>query len=544
LEKSHPELHLQTGRQKADEDPQVSPGRLRAETEYFLPFERIPIPVHSMSPDGLLLAVNEAWIDFTGYTRTQAIGYSFADFLDPPSAIQYRHKAVPELINTTPTMESRSAEYRLIKCSGEIADIVLTARPERDPDSGRFLHSLTVINDITARNRAETALRQAQKMEAVGSLTSGVAHDFNNLLTIIQGSLQLLARRLPADDARATRLVDAAQHAASRGAALTARLLAFARQQELTPLPIDPRSLLLSLRPMLIQMLGLAIRIEEDLQMGLWNLTADPNQLELALLNLAANARDAMPEGGWLRLAARNATIIGSESAFHGARAQPAVPAGEYVVLTVSDSGSGMDGATLARAVDPFFTTKGPGRGTGLGLSMVQGFLAQSGGALLLSSKPGVGTNLEMWLPRTTEPVNETEAGGASIFDVASPIARKLRVLLVDDDPLVVASTTGMLEELGHDSIHTAASGDEALAVLRQGGDFDLLLTDYMMPGMSGVQLASQAQALRPSLPILLASGFAELDGLAGAAWPRLRKPYGLGDLSAALMPFLSAGSR
>jgi signal transduction histidine kinase len=153
-------------------------------------------------------------------------------------------------------MESRSAEYRLIKCSGEIADIVLTARPERDPDSGRFLHSLTVINDITARNRAETALRQAQKMEAVGSLTSGVAHDFNNLLTIIQGSLQLLARRLPADDTRATRLVDAAQHAAARGAALTARLLAFARQQELTPLPIDPRSLLLSLRPMLIQMLG------------------------------------------------------------------------------------------------------------------------------------------------------------------------------------------------------------------------------------------------------------------------------------------------
>jgi CheY-like chemotaxis protein len=291
-------------------------------------------------------------------------------------------------------------------------------------------------------------------------------------------------------------------------------------------------------------MLGLAIRIEEDLQTGLWNLTADPNQLELALLNLAANARDAMPEGGWLRLAARNATIIGSESASHGARAQPAVPPGEYVVLTVSDSGSGMDGATLARAVDPFFTTKGPGKGTGLGLSMVQGFLAQSGGALLLSSKPGVGTNLEMWLPRTTEPVNETEAGGASIFDVAPPIPRKLRVLLVDDDPLVVASTTGMLEELGHDSIHTAASGDEALAVLRQGGDFDLLLTDYMMPGMSGVQLASQAQALRPSLPILLASGFAELDGLAGAAWPRLRKPYGLGDLSAALMPFLSAGSR
>ena len=195
-----------------------------------------------MGPDGLLLEVNEAWVDYTGYSKAQVIGRSFADFLDPPSASLYRQKAVPELIDTVPTRESRSVEYRMIKASGEIADIVLTARPERDPMTGSFLHSLTVINDITARNRAEAGLRQAQKLEALGSLTSGVAHDFNNLLMIILGSLQLLARRLPAEDARAAPpggRRNAGSHARRRA---HHRLLAFARQQELTPVPLDPAS--------------------------------------------------------------------------------------------------------------------------------------------------------------------------------------------------------------------------------------------------------------------------------------------------------------
>jgi PAS domain S-box-containing protein len=490
-----------------------------------------------MGPEGLLLQVNEAWTAYTGYSRTRAIGSSFADYLDPPSARRYRESAVPELIATVPAGESRSVEYRLIKNSGEVADIVLTARPERDPLTGRFLHSLAVINDITDRNRAEAALRQAQKLEALGGLTSGVAHDFNNLLAVILGSLELLSRRLPANDARAGRLVDAALQGARRGAALTARLLAFGRQQELLPHPLDPRALIASVTPLMSQLLGPAIPIEKDLPPDLWTLRADPGQLELALLNLAANARDAMPQGGHLRLSARNATIAATERVFIESGPRPAAPPGDYVVMTVRDTGTGMTEAALARAADPFFTTKGPGKGTGLGLSMVHGFAEQSGGALLLHSRPGAGTSVDLWLPRTTEPVTETAANDQGLIRrSAPPVAPNRRVLLVDDDSLVLAGTTALFEELGFDTIAVAASAQEALDLLRQSGGFDLLLTDYMMPGMSGVQLADKARRLYESLPIVLASGFADIDGLVGTDWPRLRKPYGIKELSAVLV--------
>jgi PAS domain S-box-containing protein len=501
----------------------------------FLPFQRIPIPVHSMGPDGLLLEVNEAWITYTGYARAQALGRSFAEFLTPASAELYRRKAVPELIGTVPDQENRSVEYRLIKQSGEVSDIVLTARPERDPATGDFLHSLSVIVDITARNRAETALRQAQKLEALGSLTGGVAHDFNNLLMIILGSLELLGRRLPAEDARAARLLDSALQGARRGAALTTRLLAFARQQELAPRPVDPTALLASVRPMLEHLLGSAVVIEQTVPGDIWNLLADPNQLELALLNLAANARDAMPDGGTLRLIARNAVVTCEGGGFASPGVQPDTPAGAYVVLAVSDTGTGMDEASLVRAAEPFYTTKGRGKGTGLGLSMVQGFVAQSGGALLLSSQPGKGTSAELWLPRTTEDIRKTEISESSLPYTSPPAERNLRILLVDDDPLVVAGTLGMLEELGHVAVVTAASGEEALSVLRHDSNFSLVLTDHLMPGMTGVQLAFRARVIVPGLPILLASGYAELDELAGADWPRLRKPYSLNELSAAL---------
>jgi CheY-like chemotaxis protein len=208
------------------------------------------------------------------------------------------------------------------------------------------------------------------------------------------------------------------------------------------------------------------------------------------------------------------------------------VPPGEHVVLSVSDTGTGMDETALARAADPFFTTKGPGKGTGLGLSMVHGFAVQSGGALVLSSRVGVGTTVEVYLPRTVEATRDPDA--APVLP-DPPRARRMRILLVDDDPLVLAGTVGMLEELGHDTIAVASSGADALELLRRSGDYDLLLTDHMMPGMAGVELAARARALRPDLPIILASGFAELDSVAGVEWPRLRKPYSLNDLSAAL---------
>ncbi len=513
--------------------PAAPIAELVPETAYFQPFQRVPVPMQSMGPDRLLLDVNEAWVAFTGYAKDQAVGRSFSAFLDAASAARYLDKAVPELLDTTPGPESRSVEYRLVKASGEVADIVVTARPERDPHTGQFIHSLSVITDVTARNRAEAALRQAQKMEALGGLTSGVAHDFNNLLMIILGSLQLLQRRLPAQDARAARLLDAAFQGARRGQALTSRLLAFARQQELTPCPLDPAALLAALRPMLGQLLGTGIALEESVEAGVWTLCADPNQLELALLNLAANARDAMPQGGMLRLAARNETVCAGRGGFLDTAGPAPAPPGEYVVLSIADTGSGMTEAALARATDPFFTTKGLGKGTGLGLSMVHGFAEQSGGALKLASRPGQGTTAELWLPRTTAAVTDPAAAEAAAASAA--FGRSLRILLVDDDPLVLASTAAMLEELGHDAIHLVASGPDALAVLERDGAFDLLLTDQMMPGMTGTQLAAQARALHPSLAVLLASGFSELDEAAGAGWPRLRKPYDLADLSAAL---------
>jgi signal transduction histidine kinase len=421
------------------------------------------------------------------------------------------------------------------KHSGDAADIVLAARLERDPATTRFLYSLSVMIDITARNRVEAGLRQAQKLEALGRLTGSVAHDFNNLLAVIVGSLDLLAKHLPPDDLRSARLIEAALQGARRGETLTARLLAFARQQELNPQPLNLRRLLASMHPLLTQVLGALILVEEHIPPDLWALRADPNQFEMALLSLAANARDAMPRGGRLSLTARNmAARRGAESGFIEPRPSPAVPDGDYVVMCVGDTGTGMDEAALARATDPFFTTKGTGKGMGLGLSMVHGFALQSGGALRLSSQPDLGTDVEIWLPRSTQPVPDHTATGQTTRAIV-PLPGRMRILLVDDDPLVIASSAAMLEELGYDQVCTAALGEEALAVLRQPGGFDLLLTDYMMPGMSGAQLAEQAQVIAPALSVPLASGFTELDGSVGTAWPWLRKPYSLTGLADAL---------
>jgi CheY-like chemotaxis protein len=302
------------------------------------------------------------------------------------------------------------------------------------------------------------------------------------------------------------------------------------------PEPLDAVRVLAAMRPMLVQMQGAGVVIEDSMPPHLWTLRADRNQLELALLGLAANARDAMPVSGRLQITAHNASVAAaSDSGFIGLAAVPSLPAGDYVVLTVSDTGAGMDETALARAADPFFTTKGPGKGTGLGLSMVHGFAMQSGGALRLSSRPGCSTTAELWLPRTLERASATDTVPAGRAEPTAFQTRCLRILLVDDDPLVVAGTTAMLEELGHHPIVVATSGEAALAELQRNPGWDLLLTDHKMPGMTGLQLASRVRALYPTLPILLASGYAELDQWSGASWPRLRKPYTLDDLATAL---------
>jgi signal transduction histidine kinase/CheY-like chemotaxis protein len=374
--------------------------------------------------------------------------------------------------------------------------------------------------EVDGRMQAEKAYRQAQKMEVVGQLTGGIAHDFNNLLAAVLGNLGLLRKGL-ADDAAALRLVDGAIEGAERGKALTQRLLAFARQQDLRPATVDAPKLLRGTIEMLARSIGPSIEIRTQIAEDLWPVRVDANQLELALLNLGLNARDAMPGGGTLTLSARNETIE--------TEAGDTLAPGNYVCLTVADTGVGMDPATLARATDPFFTTKGVGKGTGLGLSMVDGMAAQSGGSLRLSSSPGSGTTAELRLP---------SASGLSALRVATvepaepPIP--YTILLVDDDALVCSTTANTLADLGH-RVLQAPSGRRALEILRSGVAVDLVLTDQAMPGMTGLQLAAAIRAAWPGLPIMLTTGYADLPDRAGLNLPRLVKPYGQEEMAAAI---------
>jgi signal transduction histidine kinase/CheY-like chemotaxis protein len=375
-----------------------------------------------------------------------------------------------------------------------------------------------LMTEVAARERAQEQLRQAQKMESIGQLTGGVAHDFNNLLMAVIGNLDLLRKRIP-EDPKLIRLIDGAMQGARRGAALTQRLLAFARRQDLKAAPTDTAELLRGMSELLDRSLGPQVALRFDLPEGLPAARVDANQVELAILNLAINARDAMPTGGSIDIALDHARA-GADG--------PLAP-GDYLRVRLTDTGVGMDEDTLKKAVEPFFSTKPIGKGTGLGLSMVHGLVVQLGGRLELSSRPGAGTTATLWLP--------VAAGEAPVV-AAAPVAvdggsqRAATILVVDDDPLVATSTVEMLTDLGHEVIGVD-SGARALEVLEAGRPIDLLMTDHAMPEMTGTELAKRAQALRPSLPILLATGYAGLDELVGAALPRLSKPFRQAELRA-----------
>jgi PAS domain S-box-containing protein len=364
---------------------------------------------------------------------------------------------------------------------------------------------------------AQEALRQAQKMEAMGQLTGGVAHDFNNLLTPIIGSLDLLHRKALGGE-REQRLVEGALQSAERAKILVQRLLAFARRQPLQPGPVDLPELVGGMVELVASTSGPQIRIETRMEPSLPFARADANQLEMAILNLAVNARDAMPGGGVLTVGATAETVAADQVA-------GLVPGG-YVRLTVADTGVGMDAATLVRAVEPFFSTKGVGRGTGLGLSMVHGLAAQLGGALTLESREGEGTVAALWLPVSDSVPRSAEARREP---EAAPAAKAGTVLLVDDEALVRASTADMLSEMGYEVIE-AHSGADALALIDMKTP-DLVITDHLMPGLSGTDLALILAAERPGLPVLIVSGYAELDGLP-ADLPRLTKPFRQADLA------------
>ena len=367
----------------------------------------------------------------------------------------------------------------------------------------------TLEEEMEARERAQEQLRQSQKIETMGQLVGGVAHDFNNLLMAVMGNLELLGKRLP-ENPRTHRLLDGAMQGARRGASLTQRLLAFARRQDLQPKATDAVALVSGIMGLLERSVGPLVQMELQAPDALPPVRVDPNQLEMALLNLAVNARDAMPDGGALTI------TLGVDTAVAGSARGP----GPYVRLSVSDTGEGMDPETLRQAIEPFFSTKGVGKGTGLGLSMVHGLAEQSGGAFRLTSEPGRGTTAELWLPvaDAAEPVVATPTRRAATGQAAT-------ILLVDDDALIAMSTAAMLEDLGHTVIE-ANSGQNALGALESGLSPDLMITDHAMPGMTGTELVARVRELMPQLPVLLATGYAELPDENAPDLPRLNKPY------------------
>ncbi|HKT28074.1 ATP-binding protein, partial [Dyella sp.] len=365
-------------------------------------------------------------------------------------------------------------------------------------------------------DRAREALFQSQKTEAIGKLTGGVAHDFNNLLMVIQSCLDMLDLKIP-HDAQLRKLVTNAQSAVQRGAALTQRMLAFARKQELRVTSVDVIALVRNMTDLLRRSLGPLVNINTMFPATLHPVKTDANQLELALMNLAVNARDAMPEGGELTITARNVVI----DAKHPTRLGP----GEYVCLSVTDEGEGMDEDTLAKATEPFFTTKGVGKGTGLGLSMVHGLAEQSGGRLVIKSSKSFGTRVEMWLPSA-----QPDAAGLLPMAMSSSEGqlrslRSLHVVLVDDDPLVLSVTGAVLQELGH-RVEEVSSAEDALKLLENQADVDLLITDHAMPGMTGAQLVGEVNVRWPALPVVLATGYAEIPADLSDGATRLAKPY------------------
>ncbi|MVV47982.1 PAS domain-containing sensor histidine kinase [Pseudomonas sp. PB120] len=471
--------------------------------------------IYMLGPDGRLTNWNPGAQRIKGYRAEEVIGKHFSLFYTPED----REAGEPQRALETAKREGRfeNKAWRLRKDGTRFMAHVVV-----DPiwgETGTLLGFAKITRDITEATEAQQALEktrealfQAQKMQAIGQLSGGIAHDFNNLLTVILGNLEIVRKRV-GDDSRITRLVDNATQGALRGVSLTQRMLAFARRQELKFESVEIPALVQGISGLLRSSLGPSVILDVRFPPGLVPVRADVNQLELAILNLVTNARDAMPDGGKIIIGATAQEVCD----------QPSLPAGagQYVCLSVTDTGDGMDAATLASAMDPFFTTKGVGKGTGLGLSMVHGFLEQLGGQFILKSEKGKGTRAELWIPVATA----TSVDALATEEAEAPPVHQLCVLVVDDDNLVLTSTSLLLEDLGH-RVVSAPSGAQALALFDAEPGIDLVITDMAMPQMNGAQLAQAIRIMNPSLPIILATGYAErLDGFA-LELPRLSKPF------------------
>ena len=483
--------------------------------------------LYMLDPAGRVASWNQGAERIKGYRPEEIIGQHFSRFHTEDD----QRNGEPEKSLAVALRDGRFEKegWRVRKdgtrlWAGVVIDVI------RDPH-GELIGFAKITRDLTERRDAQQALEQArealfqsQKMDALGQLTGGVAHDFNNLLMVILGSLEMARKRLP-DDARLKLFIDNAIQGAQRGSTLTHRMLAFARRQDLKTEAVDVLALVRGMTDLLQRSLGPSTRIETHFPLTIPPVQADANQLEMALMNLVVNARDAMPNGGPIVLGAREETI--SQGQEH------ALPAGRYICISVTDRGEGMDAETLARAAEPFFTTKGTGKGTGLGLSMVHGMAEQSGGRFVLKSREGEGTSAELWLPAAT--VADAPAVAPVRASEADDRVRPLVVLAVDDDNLVLLNTAAMLEDMGH-TVLEANSGLAALEILRREGPADLVIVDYAMPHMTGVQLAERIRSDAPELPIILATGYAELPPGAQSDLPRLAKPFRQEDLVRAIL--------
>jgi PAS domain S-box-containing protein len=492
---------------------------------------------------GRLLAVNPAWWRLTGLDETDLLARGFDELTHPDDRDGVR--AVLAALTAGEPVER--FEVRLGRRDGAWRWVSWTAAPEgavfyavgRDITAQKLAAAelaranASLKAEIVEREAVERTLRQMQRLEAIGQLTSGVAHDFNNLLTVILGNVGFLEQDVEAapEPGRGRRRIDHIRAAAERGARLTAQLLAFSRRQRLEPRPVDLNETVASMRDLLQSTMGGAIRLETVLRPALWPAMVDPTQIEMIILNLAINARDAMEVGGGLTVETANVRL--------GPAARPEEPvAGDYVALIVSDTGCGMTDEVRAKAFEPFFTTKGPGRGSGLGLAQVLGFAKQSGGGVALDTRPGEGASVKVYLPRAAD----GQATASAPRTVRAPVPgapAQARILLVDDDSAVRDVTATILQEIGY-AVVEAGSGGAAIEILARE-PVDILLVDYAMPGMNGIETATAAREVRPDLPVLFVTGYADLTALREVGEDRIvQKPFRDNELEQKLRRFVA----
>ncbi len=504
------------------------------EDRYRRLYNKTPAMMYSIDEEGRMLAVSDYWLQHLGYGREEVLGRKSVDFLTPESRDRAVREALPRFFEMG---EVRDVPLQFVTRDGGVLDTELSAVAERDQE-GRFLNSLTLVRDVTQQKAIEAQFRQAQKMEAVGQLTGGVAHDFNNLLAVILGNLQLLQASGQLEG-KAEKRAQATLEATERGAELTRRLLAYARKSRLETTVVEADSLVRNTESLLARTLGESVTLTLDLAAGGSHISIDTSQLETAILNLAINGRDAMGGGGTLRIRTARQRVGGRQGGLAGAP-----PAGDYVVISVKDSGPGIDPEILDKVFDPFFTTKEAGEGTGLGLSMVYGFIRQSGGHVQIQSVGGEGATVLMYLPAAKAPAEET---ARPLTDDASPRGNET-VLVVEDSPSVREMAIALLESLGYATV-PAPNGAVAISILHERPDVEILFTDIVMPGgMNGTNLAAAALAIRPDLAVLYTSGFAEHsltpDSRPNDDWPLIGKPYRKAELARRLRQALALGKQ